>query len=136
MKPFKILTLLFIALVTFNCSSDDDSPAPELTTQQLLMSGRWYYNSASNSTVDSCQKNSYYDFTNAGTMIVESFRTNVSDQCTSNNIIVAPYVVSEDNKNIEVTLEGDKMIISIEFISESQLILKQNGLTAGFVKKS
>ncbi|WP_325449831.1 hypothetical protein [Gelidibacter sp.] len=136
MKKFKILAILLVALVTFNCSKDDDSPAPELTTHQLLMSGKWYVSSATHATLDSCQRESFYDFTHPETVIAEGFSTGEFGKCESHYLLVAKYVLIDDDQNIRLHIDEDELILSIEFISESKLVLQQDDTFTSFVKKN
>lgn len=136
MKQFKILSLLLVAMLTFNCSSDDDSAAQEPTTQELLMSGKWYFSSISDTQFDICQGNGYYDFITTDTLIAQGFHGDASDQCESTGFEVATYVLINDNKRLLFTVDEHELIMSIEFISDSKLVLKQDNYTTSFVKRN
>lgn len=134
MKQFKILTILFVALLTFNCSSDDDGPAPEPTTHQLLMSGKWFFSSVTEQSLDHCQKQTYYDFLDEDTLMAEGFVTGDSDECESSGVEVAKYKLIDEDKNIHISIDDEVVIFSIDFISESKLILTSSGNTVSLVK--
>lgn len=136
MKQFKLLSLLLVAILTFNCSSDDDSAVQEPTMQELLMTGKWYFSSISNTEFDICQENGYYEFITTDTLIAETFYGDAPDQCESNGKEVATYVLINDNKGLRFNVEEHELIMSIEFISDSKLELKHEDVTLSFVKRN
>ncbi|RXJ49483.1 lipocalin-like domain-containing protein [Gelidibacter gilvus] len=137
MKQFKILTLVLVAMLTFNCSSDDDSPAPQPTAHELLMSGKWLITSTTGVTLDNCMKMSYFHFTTQDTLISESFNTGDDGKCQSDGTSVVKYTLIDNDKKLRIDLgDGDDVIMSIESISESKLILKSQDLTTTLEKKN
>ncbi|HUH27846.1 lipocalin family protein [Gelidibacter sp.] len=137
MKQFKILTLVLVAMITFNCSSDDDSPAPQPTAHELLMSGKWFIISTTGVTMDDCMKMSYFHFTTQDTLTTEAFKTGEDGKCQSDGTSIVKYTLIENDKKLRMDLgDGDDLIMSIESISAAKLILKSQDLTTTLEKKS
>lgn len=128
MKILKLLSFMLITLLVLNCSNDDDNFQPQIqpepTTQDLLISGKWYWVSSSESTLDDCQKQSYIEFIDLDTLLIEDFRINSSDICESNGINSVTYQLIDDSI-IQVTIGTDTSNLNIEFISDTRLIITQ-----------
>lgn len=137
MKQFKLFTMALVAMLIFNCSSDEDAPTPTPTTHEVLMSGKWYIISTTGVTMDDCMKMSYFNFSNLDTLISEAFSTGDDGKCQSDGTSVVKYMLTDNDKKLRIDLgEKDNLIMSIESISESKLILKSQDLTTILEKKS
>ncbi|HLV14142.1 MAG TPA: hypothetical protein VKY41_03100 [Xanthomarina sp.] len=137
MKTLKLATFLFLAFLTFNCSSDDDSPAPtpEPTTQELLMSGKWFIKSINGEAPENdCIKQTNWHFINEDTLITINYSINVDDECESESTNFN-YILSNDGKKLVAYLEGESPeIVSIDSVSMSELIVSNPGIEIIFEK--
>jgi len=121
MKTCKLLCILTLVLLTFNCSSDDDSGLNPATVQALLTSGKWYQESRMPGSYTDCEKLSYVQFFNNGNFNLESFIDEEED-CTSLGIIAATYTLAND-MTITINFEGDNLPVEIVSISENLLTI-------------
>jgi hypothetical protein len=110
-----------LVLLTFNCSSDDDSTSNPATVQALLTSGKWYQESKTPGSYTDCEKLSYVQFLSDGTFNLESFEDDEGD-CSSIVLITATYTLA-NNMTIIIDFEGDLISVEIVSISENLLTL-------------
>ncbi|RMA57177.1 lipocalin family protein [Ulvibacter antarcticus] len=127
MKTLKILTLAFLTLMSVSCSKNDDTDNTpvqedpvELTTADLLVSGKWFVNGISGTSLDSCEQQTYFHFIDSNTLIVESFGLN-GGVCESNTLNTYDYSLA--NPLINIQNGATSVLFEIEFISETQLVL-------------
>nr|WP_321237165.1 lipocalin family protein [uncultured Psychroserpens sp.] len=119
MKTFKQLSLFVLALLTFNCSSDDDSSSGgTLTTAELLTSARWYLESKTPGDFTDCEKNTSFKFNTDNTVDVDSYEDD-SGPCESQGVISSTYSLSGNTLTID--LGGDSITATINSISETLL---------------
>jgi len=124
MKTLRILTLVIVAMAITSCSKNDDTVIEEeivveLTTAQLLASGPWYYESINGTTLDDCEKQSSFNFTNSGNMIMEQYNM-FAGVCEYDGSHAYNYTLSD--MLIIVEEGGSGIVLTIDFISESELI--------------
>ena len=126
MKTLKIATLTFLIVLAASCSkndTNDDIPVqevPEVTTSDLLVSGKWYINGATGISLNSCMKEGYFHFVDSDTLLIETFDLSGGD-CVSNGLESYTYLVNDSL--INVFYSGNSTTLTIDFISESQLVL-------------
>ena len=130
MKTLRILMLAIFAITITSCSKNDDTVVAEeivveLTTEQLLTSGPWHYESVNGSTLNDCEKQSNFDFTESGFMILENYDMN-GGICEFIGSEAYNYTLSDMLIIIEDS-GGPVAIITIETISESDLLLTISG---------
>lgn len=126
MKTLKILSLAIFTLMIASCSKNDDTVVieevtVELTTAQLLASGPWLVENITGSTMNDCNRQSNFDFTDGEYMIYESYRMN-SGSCEYDGSEVYSYTLS----GMLIILEHSGVpmfVFTIDAISESQLLL-------------
>lgn len=70
---FRLFTMFCLVTLICTCSSDDDSSSNALpTTLDLLTSGTWYFESKSQGSYSTCEKESSVDFMIDGSAIIGS----------------------------------------------------------------
>ena len=123
------LAMIAMILVFASCSKDD-SPAEdnmqmeEPTIQEQLISGKWFMQSTSSGgSNNACGKQTYLHFIDEDTLLIESFYEDAGMNCLSNGLQSLTYVMTNDTTFI--LQENPSIDFIIEFISETQLILKQ-----------
>ena len=134
MKNLKsTLRLAVIAFVfVFASCSKDDSPAEdtsmdEPTTQELLMTGKWYMQSTSiGGPLNECERQTYLQFVDEDTLVIQSFSENGAMECESSGIRVQAYLMSGEDQFL-LDNESDHPY-DVDFVSATQLVLSQ---TAG-----
>lgn len=135
MKNLKLLSLVIVAFLTFNCSSDDDSNAPELTTHNLLMSGKWFITASGGEIPNDCQKQTYFHFTDTDTMIYEGFATDEdTDECESQFLLTTSYTLMNNDTELKVIADFGITVFNIELISRTKLILSTESDIISFGK--
>lgn len=111
----KLSLLMVVALLTFACSSDDDTAAPPQTQTELLVSGSpWNFSSAELVTIISNDAN----FTNAEMLDITqnasfpqfNFNSNGTVLLTNNgNEVTANFNIV--NGNMTISLDGDSLTL-------------------------
>ncbi|WP_204345621.1 lipocalin family protein [Psychroserpens algicola] len=125
MKTIKHLGLLILALLTINCSGDDDNNSDgELTVRELLISGKWYNESVTPGSYTDCEKMSYIQFSNNGTFTIENFEI-IADNCESSGINTASFTLT-NNTDITISFEGDTINAEIISITENLLTINSD----------
>ena len=134
MKTYKQLSILFIILTLFGCSSDDDNGSMNNnpTTIELLTSGRWYNESVSPGSYDNCEKMGYIQFSENGDFTIESFELDAGN-CESLGINTANFTLT-NNTNITISFEGDTITAVIVSITENSLTITTDEETIVFDK--
>lgn len=133
MKIFTKLSIVIAALLVIACSNNDDNDHNNdgQTTLELLVSGRWYQESKSPGSFSSCEKNSYIEFSNE-TDIALHFYNEDSGPCESEGVINATYTLS--NNNLVINASGEIISVTIDAISENELIVTSENETIVFDK--
>jgi hypothetical protein len=123
------LAMIAIVLVFTSCSKDDsvsedNAASDEPTNHELLMTGKWYIHATSmGGATNDCERQSYFQFIDEDTLIVQYFHINGEDICVADPIDLVSYFISEDDT---ITLEGEPdFYFVIEMISETELLLRQ-----------
>lgn len=123
MKTLKKISILCLLIITFNCSSDDDSsgsqPA-EMTTAEKLTNGKWYQESRTPGSFTDCEKNVSFNFKANGTVSVESF-DDTSGMCESGGLLSATY--SLNGNNLTIDFNGDIIMATINNITSSTMTI-------------
>lgn len=124
MKTIKILcSSLAVLFLLVSCSNDDNSPAEmSPTVQEMLSSGVWLWQSSSMQTVTSCNMQSYFNFIDDDTLLVENFDEDEMDNCVSDGIQSVPYTLLNDDE-FEIEFEGELFVYTIDFIDETRLVV-------------
>ncbi|EDP71935.1 hypothetical protein FBALC1_12577 [Flavobacteriales bacterium ALC-1] len=121
MKLLKTLTIILFSILTFSCSSDDDSSGGDNdmpTTAELLTTGTWYLQSKTPGSFSDCEKNSSFKFNANDTVDVESFDDS-SGNCESQGVVNTAY--TQNGNNLTITLGSDTIMATINSISETTL---------------
>ncbi|MBP0903917.1 lipocalin family protein [Mariniflexile gromovii] len=119
MKTTTYLVLAIFILLN-SCSKNDD---PEPTTEELLISGKWFFNKYNGEDINSCERQTYFHFTDANSLIVESFAFNSSSMvCQSGGLIGYSYTINSNNEII-TTGGGTILTFQIKSISQTSLVL-------------
>ena len=129
------LVMIAIVLVFTSCSKDDSVPEDnaaldEPTNHELLMTGKWYIQATSmGGATNDCQRQSYFQFIDEDTLIVQYYHINGEDNCVADPIEIITYFITEDDT---ITLVGyPDFYFVIEMISETELLLNQtDGMTS------
>lgn len=135
MKTLKLITLsLLLSITFFSCNSDDDNPSIEPTTKERL-AHKWFLLKVLNvetgeeTIADSCEQNSYYEFSITGDFSLGFFALNTGT-CELNSSESGTYEMMEHegDEGFLITLpdgstEGSKIVS----ISETELVLEQTG---------
>ena len=125
------LKLTIIVLVLASCSKDgspaEENSMDEPTTQELLMTGKWYMQSTSISgPFNECERQTYLEFVDEDTLVIQSFAENGAMECESSGIRVQAYLMSGEDQFL-LDNESDHPY-DVDFVSATQLVLSQ---TAG-----
>lgn len=133
-KTIKTIFLICLVLLTFSCnkSDDDSSDFIQLTTAELLTSGKWYQESNGSGSNTACERKGYVQFMSNGDFVLNNFDEN-SGNCESLGITTATYTLS-NNKDIVITLGIEIVTATIQSISESELTLETPEETLVFDK--
>lgn len=130
MNNLKLLSLLLLAFLVFNCSSDDNAPAIEQdtgpsATHQLLMSGKWYLvpNDTTDIAVYLCKTKTYYHFTTSNNLINERFNLNTMENCESSGEQEQTYELKNEDSILKITNNSITTTYSIQSITEDELII-------------
>ena len=150
----KFLSILFLALLVFNCSSDknDDGPVGPVVpveqdetdipggtnpddlskTHQLLMTGRWQLSPQDVIKVAQCRKKSFYEFTTNEEVIWQAFYYNLtSKECITNGETTSTYLLLNNDTELEITINSFPTIYTIVNITANELILDSDDLLGG-----
>ena len=130
----KTICLICLVLFTFSCnkSDDDSSDSVELTTEELLNSGKWYQESNGSGSNTACEKKGYVQFMSNGDFVINSYEDN-SGSCESLGTTTATYTLS-NNKNIVITFGIETLTATILSISDIELTLETEEETLVFDK--
>ncbi|NBL64357.1 hypothetical protein GV828_03965 [Flavobacterium sp. NST-5] len=91
---FRLITaILILSLTQISCSNDDREP--ETTFQDLLTSGKWYYQS-SGDTYPYCMRQTYFEFFSNGTYHRQQTYTLAGD-CLQMPVETANYTLIGEN---------------------------------------
>ena len=119
---------MFAFILVFASCSKDDSPAEdntamdEPTNQELLISGKWYVESSTEIGVaDGCTGQSYFHFLDNDSLIIETYEQVGIEDCVSDGVELFNYQLLG---NVLDVAEAENTFITIEHISETQLIIK------------
>ena len=134
MKTCNRICLICLILLIYGCnkSDDDSSSSMQATTEELLTSGKWYFESKTPGTYTSCEKSGYIQFRINGTLILESFDES-SGTCVSLGEIAATYTLT-NNRNLTIEFGSDTESAVINSISEEALTLQTDVETLNFDK--
>ncbi len=127
MKTIKMLCLFSGLVLITACNSDDDATTVVPTNQELLISGKWYQESSTESTYTDCEKNSSFNFLDTTNLSVEPFDDS-SGTCQSLGATEATYSLTND-VNLVLTIPGTTVNATIQSITASELVLLSNGGT-------
>ena len=128
MKTLKFLSLLAVIFLAVSCSRDDDNqPEPQLTATELLVSGRWYFETMGGMTLNACNKRSYYEFLPNGNFIGSSYSLDADDDCVQLLYVSGTYELLNDSE-IQLATESasgtETEILTIIDISPNRLVLR------------
>ena len=128
-KQYVICSVLCLFTALTGCDNGDDSGSlSQYDAQELLTSGRWYLESIENhEELNSCRKQTYYEFLNEGTLIVKAY-LNAGNECALITNKIASYTLL-DNNSIEVT-GALELMITVMSISEQELTFQIEGAQA------
>ena len=118
MNTQKLWMLLFMSLAILGCSSDDDGNNQQ-STEDLLTSGKWYFESITPGSYTDCEKKGYIQFMSNGTAIINSFE-DFDGPCESLGAITVSYTLT-NNVNLTLTFAGETQNAVIEAISSNSL---------------
>lgn len=123
---------LFVIIISFACSNDDDSPS-QPTTMELLTAEKWYSESSTYIMMTECRKHTWIQFLDNGTLIVESYYTNSNDDCVSNPLVTAAWNLVNDTQ-YTTTYYNETLLYNIISISEDELRIstEEDGETTAF----
>ncbi|KJD36631.1 hypothetical protein PW52_03010 [Tamlana sedimentorum] len=130
LKIYKLLTVLLL-MISFSACSSDDSNEKEPTVSELL-ENKWFLLETTDTSTDpetievanSCSVNSYYNFLNDGTLLVQLYNLDADENCVSSSLEVFNYILSADGTKIIVEFEnGDITNIIIDSIDNEFLEL-------------
>uniref|UniRef100_UPI00404AF116 lipocalin family protein n=1 Tax=Gelidibacter sp. TaxID=2018083 RepID=UPI00404AF116 len=122
MKIFKILPFIALAILTlFNSCSKDDDSSSEPNVEDLLLSGKWYFESRTNLILDICDKQSNWRFLPNGNYILEYYH-NADDGCEIYDSTEGIFELLS-NETFSVTYEENTLVYDIVAISETELIV-------------
>lgn len=127
-NTIKLLSILFLSLLTFSCGKDDDETSPEPTTEELLTeTGRWYIESITNEIMDDCYKTSYWEF--SGENFNEQwFSTDTENNCVAGFSDSNAYEWISDTQ-FNVLDENYPAEVTIESITETELTVNWYSIT-------
>lgn len=136
LKQLKFILILIVSISFVACSGDDDDNQP---TNAELLANKWYLikqvnNSTSPATeeiADDCERNTYFDFNDDGTVVAESFGLNGAD-CESFGIEAANYTYDEDLNQIVIYEGTDSTIVTINTLTQTELVFTSSSLTYHF----
>ncbi|ULC57940.1 lipocalin family protein [Flaviramulus sp. BrNp1-15] len=124
MKTIKHLSMLFVILFAFNCSSDDDSNSNnEQQTEDLLTSSKWYQESKTPGSFSDCEKNTSFKFNTDNSIVVESFDDG-SGTCQSQGTTTSSYTLN--GTTLTITLGSDIITANIDNITSTMLTVTDN----------
>lgn len=134
MKTFSRICLICLIVLAYSCnkSDDDSSSSMPATTEELLTSGKWYFESKTPGTYTSCEKRGYIQFMVNGILTLESFDES-SGTCKSLGAVTATYTLSND-VNLAIEFDSDVQAAIIDSISEETLTLRTDDETLNFDK--
>lgn len=141
MNTVKILCLYITATLLLSSCSNDDNPPAEVppTVQEMLSSGIWYWQSSTRQIVSECNKQSYFNFIDDDTLLLENFAEDEMDNCNSGGIESIPYILLNDDE-FQVEIEGELFVYTIDFIDDVRLIISAGdslgNVTLSFEKQS
>jgi hypothetical protein len=120
MKTYKYFAISLLTLLVLSCSSDDDNGNndPQLSTLELLNSGRWYLESKTPGSFSACEKSGYLEFSN-NTDIALNFFDDQSGPCESTGVVNGTFTLS--NNNLVINASGEVISVTIDAISENEL---------------
>ncbi|MFV0572320.1 MAG: lipocalin family protein [Xanthomarina gelatinilytica] len=121
-KKVGLIILFALTINLFNCSKDDDKPQPEPTTHDLLMSGKWYWESVTSFTLTDCNKQSYFLF-DGNDLLQETFAENNENNCVATFSQTGTYQLNENT--IIVTVDTGSVVFTITSISKDKLVMNQ-----------
>ena len=124
MRNLKVIMLAVLTLAATSCSKNDDTEAVQLTTQELLVSGKWYISSMGNQQADDCMKETYFHFVNENIVLLEEFGLE-GEFCISGGLNNFNY--SLNDPDIEIMFGNFPVVYRIESISNTELILSVQG---------
>ncbi|MEZ4802822.1 MAG: hypothetical protein R2797_08605 [Gelidibacter sp.] len=110
---------LFVILICFACSNDDDSSS-EPTTMQLLTADKWYMESSTLIIMTECRKQTWVQFLENEVLVGEGFYTDVNDNCISNPLATATWQLL-GNSEFTITSNGETLLYTIISMSEDEL---------------
>ena len=134
MKTFNRICLICLILITYSCNKSDDDSADLIqpTTEELLTSGKWYFESKTPGTYTACEKIGFIQFMINGDVILDSFDDG-SGTCESLGEVTATYTLT-NNLNLNLVFGSDSQSAVIDSISEDELTLENVNETVVFDK--
>jgi len=131
---FVFLLLCLVAA----CSSDDNTPVPEPTPEDLII-GKWYVmkitkaDGSIHEPANDCEKQSYYKFDDENEVTSVNFYL-IDGDCL-NSIGGGEYLLTDDGKKLIVTAsDGVTTVIEILTLNKTNLELKLGGDTVHLKK--
>lgn len=127
--PLRLIIVLGLMVAFNSCSNkDDDSPAPEPSTAELLVK-KWFFlkTEDANGTVleqaDACTGKTFFDFNNDGTFYFQEFGYDNDQVCDNSPLENGEYTLSADETELTLfgSFGGD--VFPIRSISETELVL-------------
>ncbi|MEZ4803526.1 MAG: lipocalin family protein [Gelidibacter sp.] len=126
MNTQKFLFAVSICLFTFACSSDDDNGNQQQeSNEDLLVSGKWYFESKTPGSYSDCEKSGYIQFRSDGTFTIEVYEDN-GGTCESLGADNGNYTLT-NNVNITLTAGSETQSAVITSISQSELKITNSG---------
>jgi len=122
-NPKSFLLYLFVSIF-MGCANDDNSLSNP-TNEDLLISGKWYQESNSGSTLSDCEKMTSFDFNSENELEVEIFDDS-SGPCQSIGTLDGTYSLTND-VNLSVIVPALAFSGTIQSISENRLVINSSG---------
>ncbi len=105
----------------------------EKTTAELVL-GKWYYASIEGEEpLNDCQKNSYLDFKENGTIEIKHFNENNSTECNSNSSVYMYEIINE--AQIEISMDTDSETWNIIQLDDTNLSIDAQYIVINCVRE-
>jgi hypothetical protein len=112
--------LLYLAFATLSCTSDNTA-SPD--SRSVLTAEKWYFFSVNGGEAYDCNKQTNMDFSNDGTLVIETYvRTPIY---TCDGPFVKTYNYTLENNNSVLKFDGD--VYNISKLTDTEFIKTKQG---------
>ncbi len=127
-KVYSLLLVLLLFVAASSCSNkDDDNNSPPEPTVAELLAHKWFlFKREVNGTVqlaDACIEQTYLDFKSDGSFTFQEFDYDNNQNCVNSPVTLGAYSLSSDETKIMVTGAFGDQTLTINSISETELVL-------------